>query len=74
MTTPPPGWYPDVTGQPRWWDGTQWTEHVPPAQQTGFARWRSSTTGILVIVGAAVLGVPTLIVVAVYVAGSIARR
>lgn len=20
----PPGWYPDPTGQTRWWDGTQW--------------------------------------------------
>jgi uncharacterized RDD family membrane protein YckC len=31
---PPPGWYPDPSGQPaqRWWDGTRWTEHVgtPP--------------------------------------------
>ena len=24
----PPGWYPDQSGQQRWWDGTQWTEHV----------------------------------------------
>jgi len=24
---PPAGWYPDPgTGQPRWWDGTAWTE------------------------------------------------
>lgn len=25
----PPGWYPDNnTGHQRWWDGTQWTDHV----------------------------------------------
>jgi Protein of unknown function (DUF2510) len=23
----PPGWYDDGTGQRRWWDGTQWTDH-----------------------------------------------
>lgn len=22
----PPGWYPDGSGQDRWWDGAQWTE------------------------------------------------
>ncbi|HVA06659.1 MAG TPA: DUF2510 domain-containing protein [Acidimicrobiales bacterium] len=29
----PPGWYPDGSGQNggRWWDGTQWTEHVQSA-------------------------------------------
>ena len=28
MTTVPPGWYDDGHGGMRWWDGTQWTEHV----------------------------------------------
>ncbi|KQV07052.1 DUF2510 domain-containing protein [Leifsonia sp. Root112D2] len=28
--TPPPGWYDDPAGssQLRWWDGTQWTQHL----------------------------------------------
>ena len=30
MTMTPAGWYPDPTGgqNKRWWDGTQWTDHV----------------------------------------------
>lgn len=28
MSTTPPGWYDDGHGALRWWDGTQWTEHV----------------------------------------------
>jgi hypothetical protein len=27
----PAGWYPDGSGQQRWWDGFQWTQHTPPA-------------------------------------------
>ena len=34
MTEPgsgaPPGWYPDHTGYPRWWDGAQWGPYAPP--------------------------------------------
>jgi hypothetical protein len=37
MTTVAPGWYPDnwAPGMVRWWDGTQWTEHVQPGQTVG---------------------------------------
>lgn len=30
----PPGWYPDPSGsgQQRYWDGTQWTQHLNPGQ------------------------------------------
>ena len=31
MTNAPAGWYPDGSGQQRYWDGTQWTEHFAPA-------------------------------------------
>ena len=36
----PAGWYPDSTspGQQRWWDGTQWTEHVQAPYVAGAAR------------------------------------
>ncbi|WP_019179522.1 DUF2510 domain-containing protein [Microbacterium yannicii] len=36
MTTTPPGWYDDGHGAMRWWDGSQWTEHVaaPDAETT----------------------------------------
>ncbi len=30
----PAGWYPDGTGSQRWWDGQQWTQHVPVPVQT----------------------------------------
>jgi uncharacterized RDD family membrane protein YckC len=39
VTQIPPGWHPDPAGQQpgqppqlRWWDGTQWTDHLAPAQ------------------------------------------
>ncbi len=37
LTNPAPGWYPDATGQQRWWDGFAWTEHVasPAAYSAG---------------------------------------
>ena len=35
--TTPPGWYPDtlVPGHTRYWDGSQWTEHIAPAAPSG---------------------------------------
>ena len=27
----PPGWYPDGSGQTRWWDGQQWGQAAAPA-------------------------------------------
>ena len=30
MSTPA-GWYDDGSGRKRWWDGTQWTEHLEPS-------------------------------------------
>lgn len=29
----PPGWYPDASGQQRWWDGYQWTDQTQAASQ-----------------------------------------
>lgn len=31
MSQIPPGWYPDIRGVTRWWDGVQWTEYTYPA-------------------------------------------
>lgn len=28
-----PGWYPDQSGQQRWWTGTEWGQYAPPPQQ-----------------------------------------
>lgn len=37
-----PGWYPDASGNQRWWDGRGWTEHVaapaPAAAATQYER------------------------------------
>ena len=36
MSNPPPGWYPDPSGQQRWWDGQQWGQAAgpPPTSST----------------------------------------
>ena len=36
-TATPPGWYPDGSGNSRWWDGSRWTEHVTGPQSAGNA-------------------------------------
>lgn len=44
----PAGWYPDQSGQQRYWDGTAWTEHVqdaaPAVQQ--YAGYGQSMMGV----------------------------
>ena len=32
---PAPGWYPDPTGQLRWWDGTAWGAAAAPQSSSG---------------------------------------
>lgn len=48
MTTTPAGWYPDPTGgqHQRWWDGSQWTDHVnvPGAPATALAAPEGAVT------------------------------
>lgn len=49
-TPPPPGFYPDQSGQSRWWDGTKWTEHttyVAPPQGYVPGHKSSSTAYLL---------------------------
>lgn len=33
--SPPPGWYPDPSGQQRWWDGQQWGVYASQQPSTG---------------------------------------
>ena len=49
MTTPQtsPGWYPDPGGSPqqRWWDGTQWTDHLQGGTAPGPSAAGTSAVG-----------------------------
>ena len=47
MTVAPPNWYPDPTNPQalRYWDGSQWTTHVAPAQTVGPGHPASAPTG-----------------------------
>jgi Protein of unknown function (DUF2510) len=77
--TAPAGWYPVAAGssQQRWWDGSQWTEHVygAPATQTGIVeRPAREAAGVkpgtvwfwLLAVGAPVLTILDLIPTSIY--------
>ena len=39
---PPPGFYEDASGRRRWWDGSEWTPHFQPLEET--APYRPSPT------------------------------
>ena len=60
MTTTPLGWYPDPQNPAtvRWFDGTQWTEHVAAAGSPGPhpapPTSRSTTTTVLIVVASCV--------------------
>ncbi|WP_225433029.1 MULTISPECIES: DUF2510 domain-containing protein [Bifidobacterium] len=52
MTSPQAGWYPDPSGDPtqiRWWDGTQWTQNVMPAQQAAAPAAQSASESATVV-------------------------
>ena len=48
-TKPPPGWYDDGSGRQRYWDGTQWTEHLaplaPPTDQAATVPYETAPYG-----------------------------
>jgi uncharacterized RDD family membrane protein YckC len=50
---PPPGWYPDPSGQAphRWWDGTRWTEHVGTPPQTQAHQGIATASGTAELAG-----------------------
>jgi hypothetical protein len=72
MTTAPPRWYPDPTNphQLRYWDGSQWTEHVAPvtvsdpASASGTRRFGSRRVGwaalLLCVVAVVAVSVPSV--------------
>jgi hypothetical protein len=53
----PPGWYPDQTGNQRWWDGTQWGVYAPaPTTRFSGVAIAGMILGILAILGSYVTG------------------
>jgi hypothetical protein len=81
----PQGWYDDGSGKQRWWDGTQWTEHladpVAPESENAarvipevspaepVAAKRNTRRNLWIIVGAVVV-VLVLAIVGISVSGS----
>src|SRR5512143_3697605 len=66
----PAGWYPDPqnpAGQ-RYWDGTQWTEHVAPGAGAAAVPPRKSHSGLIIGI---VAGVGVLVVVGILAAVAI---
>ena len=45
--TPPAGWYPQQDGAERYWDGTDWTDHVrwPEGAQLPPPGWHPQNDG-----------------------------
>ena len=50
MSNVAPGWYDDGSGRQRWWDGQQWTDHVPvqPAPVYMVQAPRRPTNGVAI--------------------------
>ncbi len=66
MPSPPPGWFPDPSGQPglRYWDGSSWTAHHSPTAGGGLGATPAETSGLAIaslifgIIGGPVLAIP----------------
>lgn len=62
MTTPA-GWYPDISGGTRYWDGQQWTAAAapaPPAERRFTIHYGFALLAGLSILGTLLIGIPML--------------
>ncbi len=62
MTEHPPGWHPDPRGrhEHRYWDGTQWTDHVADAGVTGQDDFNAQTVEIAAPIGPSMVNLPAI--------------